>query len=328
MARIFKRHCDQCGEYYEGFGRKYCKPECGNEAKIKPEIPLRKPDALDPNKWPMPVTPVTVHVVTRKTIPKKSNTHHSIHFSDIHFPHHDPVALDIVYGVMEDVQPEVVCDQGDTLDCYQISRYEKDPKHRVSLQDEIELAAAHFGTINSIVPNAEKHWFPGNHEDRLRRILWDMAKDLPSRQVLNLPGIWEALSWESLLGLKDLGWRIHEDRWILYDKLVLKHGTAVRKWAGYSAKAEYERYGKSGMSGHTHRRGVFEHRDFNGQHAWWELGCLCDLDPVYMSDPDWAQGFNVVTWNEDRTAFGVEEVRIHTGLAIFRGKSYGQRKAA
>jgi hypothetical protein len=29
-----------------------------------------------------------------------------------------------------------------------------------------------------------------------------------------------------------------------------------------------------------------------------------------------------VTWSDDRTQFGVEEVRIHDGEAFFRGKKY------
>lgn len=38
MAKIQKekinnRHCDYCGNYYEGYGKKYCSPKCQNEAR-------------------------------------------------------------------------------------------------------------------------------------------------------------------------------------------------------------------------------------------------------------------------------------------------------
>jgi len=121
-----------------------------------------------------------------------------------------------------------------------------------------------------------------------------------------------------------LGWEVHPypDHLVLWNRLLCCHGSTVRKWSGYSAKAEHERYGKSGMSGHTHRRGVFEHRDYNGNHAWWELGMLGSIHSRYVVYPDWQQGFAVVTWSADHTTFGVEEVRIHDGTAIFRGKEY------
>lgn len=107
---------------------------------------------------------------------------------------------------------------------------------------------------------------------------------------------------------------------VLFDRLILTHGEVVRSGSGESAKAEYRKYGKSGMSGHTHRRGVYEHRDYNGFHAWWELGCLCLIRDDYTTFPDWQQGFAVVTWSDDRSEFAVEEIRIHEGKAWFRGR--------
>lgn len=324
MGRVYKRHCDYCGNFYEGWGARFCSPTCGDTSRRKPDLPPQMPaDALPGADWPMPVRPVRIEVHALEREPSPDAPFTSVHYSDVHFPFHSDEALQILYAVTQDVAPGLIVDHGDTLDCYQISKYEKNPAHRVSLQDEIELAAAHFGRLTAIAPDARKLWLIGNHEDRLRRILWDMARDLPARQVLNLPGLTEALRWENLLGLRDMGWEVSDERVVLYDKLIAKHGNFVRKWSGYSARAEYERYGKSGMSGHTHRRGVFEHRDYNGFHAWWELGCMCDLDPDYTTDPDWQNGFAVVTWNEDRTLFSVEEVRIHDGQAMFRGKQYG-----
>lgn len=184
------------------------------------------------------------------------------------------------------------------------------------------MAVDHFRTINKIAPKSRRLFFKGNHEDRLQREIRRMATKPEALEILRLPTVESALTWPALLGLDDLGWEYHDRRHNLFDKLILKHGNVVRKWSAYSAKEECGRYSKGGISGHTHRRGVFEHTDWNGVHAWFEHGCLCDLEPEYMEDANWQQGFLVVTWTPDRQTFGVEEVRIHDGVAMFRGKLF------
>jgi hypothetical protein len=174
----------------------------------------------------------------------------------------------------------------------------------------------------SLSPFAIRRWLLGNHEDRLRRLIWDMASNVPAAQLVRLPNVWEQLEWGKLVGADAIGWEVIDGKVVQFDKLVLKHGNVVRQQSAYSARAELEKYQKSGISGHTHRRGVFEKRDLNGTHAWFEHGCLCELDPSYVSDPNWQQGFLVVSWSQDRQHYGVEEVRIHKGVAVFRGKQY------
>jgi hypothetical protein len=246
----------------------------------------------------------------------------SLHYGDVHFPFQDDVALDLLYQITGVVKPNLVACHGDLLDCYSISSFAKQLQHRPSLRDEIDLAVDHFETMNGLAPKARRLFFKGNHEDRLQREIRRMATKPEALEILRLPTIESALTWPALLNLAQLNWEYHDRRYNLFDKIILKHGNVVRKWSAYSAKEECGRYSKSGISGHTHRRGVFEHTDWNGVHAWWEHGCLCDLEPEYVEDPNWQQGFLVVTWTEDRESFGVEEVRIHDGTAMFRGKLY------
>jgi hypothetical protein len=246
----------------------------------------------------------------------------SVHYGDVHFPFQDDTALALLEQIVEDVKPSTIVNHGDTLDCYQISRFAKNPAQRVSIGDEIEMATTHFARLNRLAPKARKLFLQGNHEDRLGRTIASLATRPEALELLRLPSVAKALTWPELLQLEDLGWEWHERRTELNGKLILKHGSRVNKWSAYTARSEYEKYGKSGISGHTHRRGVFEHRDHNGVHGWWEHGCLCDLDPDYADEPDWQQGFLVVTWSACKTVFGVEEVRIHEGVAMFRGEIY------
>ena len=289
------------------------------------EIAAQYTQSISGDDWPFGLPrPIQVNVSPRDFKPPESGGMYiQVSLSDSHFPFHDPRYNAVALQIIEDLNPQLVVHHGDLLDCYKISRFEKDPKHRVSLQEEIEMGAAFLGEIAAVSPNAERWLIKGNHEDRLRKVVWDIASNHPqAAQILQLPNVWEQLSWPKLLGLESMGWQWVETKKKLFGKLILKHGTIVRKWSAGTAKGEYEKYGMSGMSGHTHRAGAFYHSDHNGPHAWFELGCGCTLDPSYCEDPDWQQALSVVTWNASRTRYSVEQVIVHDGTAIFRGRQY------
>jgi predicted phosphodiesterase len=269
--------------------------------------------------------PIQVNIPQQQFVPPADGDFfRQFSLSDTHFPFHDPAYINVILQVLADYNPHLVVHHGDIVDCYKISKYEQNPRHRPDMQDEIRMAAEFLGQISAVTPNAKRKLIKGNHEDRLRKIIWDRAqKDPQMAQILQLPSVWDALQWPQLLGLQSSGWEWIENKEKLFDKLILKHGTVVRKKSAYTASGEYEKYGKSGMSGHTHRVGSYYHTDHNGPHAWYELGCGCKLDPDYCEDPDWQQGFAVVTWSPDRTRYSVEQVIVHDGTAIFRGKLYG-----
>ena len=67
---------------------------------------------------------------------------------------------------------------------------------------------------------------------------------------------------------------------------------------------------------------MFFHRDRNGNHVWVETGCLCTLDPDWMPEPDWQQGFIVASFDTETGAFSIEPVYIHKGSAMWRDKFY------
>lgn len=268
--------------------------------------------------------PVILKVTRPSVVKPREGPFASVHYSDIHFPFHDERALNILYQVIDYVKPGLTVDHGDTLDCAEISKYPKDPFHRVPLNVETEMGAKHCGLVHALTPDSEHWWCEGNHEERLKRLIWSLAENRAAGELLAVRGVRAALEWPSLLGIGALGWKCipyprHET---LFDRIICKHGSVVRQGGGATAKAEHSKYGKSGMSGHTHRRGVYETRDHNGHHAWWEMGMLGRIRDDYVDFPDWAQGFNVVTWSADRREFGVEEVRIHEGVTYFRGKRF------
>jgi hypothetical protein len=247
-------------------------------------------------------------------------------YGDVHFPNQDDRALAVLMAVVADYEPDVLVCMGDLLDCYLLSAFDKNPAVLSTLQDEIDMARTHLHQMAQIAPNARRIFLEGNHEDRLRRLLWNLQDR--NRTLTTLRDVNEALEWTSLLHLDEIGWEFvphlgsAQANQNVLPKFLLKHGTVVRKWSGWSARAEWERYGKSGASGHCHRLGMFFHRDLRGNHVWVETGCLCDLEPDWLPSPDWQNGFVVASFEKETGAFAIEPVYIHNGSAMWRGKFY------
>lgn len=260
----------------------------------------------------------------RIPVPEDGDIIRAIIYGDTHGQYIDPAAEAVLLSVMAVCDPDIVVHVGDAVDCYTLSAFDKDPRRRESLQDEIDAARLHLARVRPAAPRASFFLLEGNHEDRMRRTIW--RAEGAAREVFKLRDVQDAVQWPTLLQLDDLGIEFvplfKQPLRDVFPKFLVKHGEVVRKWSGSSAKGEWERYGKSGASGHVHRLGVFMHRDWNGNHAWVETGCLCSLDPDYMRDPDWQQGFVVASFERTTGAFQLEPVYIHNGRAIWRGKVY------
>jgi hypothetical protein len=237
-------------------------------------------------------------------------------FGDTHFPFQDDRALRAVLSIIRAVKPQVVVHLGDLLDSWQLSRFDKDPARRDSLQENIKEAREFLAAVRRAAPKAECTLLEGNHEDRLRRAIWQARGT--QREIVSLDDVREAAAWPSLLKLKSMSWD-----WVPYmeqahrpvlPKIITKHGTVVSRWSGVTAKTEWMRYGKSGISGHTHRAGIFYHRDHNGQAVWIEAGCTCSLTNVqYGSDFDWQQACVLLHWSGDRRLMAEQVIRIRDG---------------
>lgn len=258
-----------------------------------------------------------------QTIKKGGKWKTAVLYGDMHKPFADPGAESVVLSIIKEAQPDFIGNLGDLTDCYSISRYSTDPARLQTLQDDIDAARSHLHQVSQAAPHATKLLLGGNHEDRLRKTIWDLkgaARDLPRLRIFQ-----KTMTWPVLLGLDQIGWG-----WADYvqqqpvvgaiPRLLLKHGDVVRKWSGWTAKGEWEKHARSGVSGHTHRLGTFYHRDLNGSHVWQEAGCTCSLEPEYVRQPDWQHGCLVVTYTDDW--FHIATVYIENGRAVWRQKEF------
>lgn len=202
--------------------------------------------------------------------------------NDVQIPYHDPLALETTLRLIETVKVDEIILNGDIADCYALSDFDKNPLTRHGLQREIDEVEKLLKRVTNIAPTT---WLGGNHEDRLRRILWKNPEfaDLHTLRFENLFNLTHyGVKWKPYGGSVNLG------------KLLVTHGFLIRSASGASAKATFERIGGSVLVGHTHRLGIYYRTNRKGVHAAYENGCLCRLTPEYVQDPDWQQGFSIV----------------------------------
>lgn len=211
--------------------------------------------------------------------------------SDIHVPFHDYLSILLACAVLRWWKPDVCILGGDILDFYQLSSYDKNPERGFGIQDEIDtfhtdVLAPLSGVLSSRV---RKIYFPGNHEDRLRKYMW-RNPDLFDVRSLQL---------SSLLELDRYGWEYVESRVRFGNLLEVSHGVRVGKWSGAAARAEAEqrRYSITTITGHVHKAGHFGTNvpDPHGRRyiSGYSNPCLCSLAPEYMTDPDWVNGITL-----------------------------------
>lgn len=243
--------------------------------------------------------------------------------SDIHAPYQDNKAVQIAQNITEELQPDIFVANGDIVDGYPISRFLKDPTRIEGLQEELDTAKRILEGFKNASPKTKRYMTEGNHEARLHKTIATM--DGPARELARLENFQEAMSWRSLLNLGPLGYK-----WVgesdqpatdIIPHFLVKHGSVVRKFSGYTAKGEYDNYHRSGTSGHTHRLSHYFQTNLGVTHQWVETGCLCSLQPDYIRYPNWQQGFAVFTWY-GKSLPHVELVHIQNGRAIFRGKVF------
>jgi predicted phosphodiesterase len=228
--------------------------------------------------------------------------------NDIQMPYQDDQVLRLVIPFVQALKPHGVILNGDIVDAYPISDFDRNPADAHSLKDEAQLAGKLMERFKDV---PVKWWIGGNHEDRVRRYLWKRAPDFEGVADLSFP---------QLFHLSDHGfkWLEYGDH-LMLGKLLVTHGTMVRSVSGMSGRAHFDKYGTSVLIGHTHRLGVFYRRNVRGVHAAYENGCLCSLKPEYITHPDWQQGFAVVHVDEANGFFNVQQIPILERRCFFYG---------
>lgn len=271
------------------------------------------------------IRPVRVEAPARPTGKPVGPDYTMLVWADVHFPFQDDSAISVLRQIARDLDPDKIICLGDVFDFFEISDYRAPADKEPDMQETLNLGVQHLEDMLEITQPSEAYFMGGNHEDRWDRLLQRAQRDIRFRQLLQLPKIKRALDFAEVVGFEDLGYEYspYTEGWPLIenDMLVMTHGDLANK---YVARTTMEKYGRSVIFGHMHRIQNYTKRDLKGQEAGWCIGCLSTLDPHYDPFANWQQGFAIVTWSTvgGRPLYNVEQVRIHSGSAIWRGQTY------
>jgi predicted phosphodiesterase len=247
---------------------------------------------------------------------------------DTQYPYHDRRCLSVVEGVLKEVKPDIILHMGDLIDCYQISAYERDPNRMSRLQDDIDGCRTLLHRWAQIVPNARRVLLEGNHEDRLRRLIWSLPGT--ASELARLRSFQSAMTWPSLLDMDGVGWEWipgeMQSRTPVLPKLISIHGHQLRGSTtveGACARKAMTKYGRSVIVGHHHRACIISRRDHNGQAFGIETGCTCLIDgQPWGSDFNWQQAITIGEWSGDHKLMGIQQVHVRDGRARWQGQDY------
>jgi predicted phosphodiesterase len=230
---------------------------------------------------------------------------------DLHAPHYDWAAFSVALQITAAIGPDSVVLNGDIIDNYQVSSYDRDPRRMTEFEADLKSARSCLQQVRGRAPDASIYFTEGNHEKRLTTFKWRNPA-VSSLAALTVP---------SLLGLKELGidW-IPDSQKLFFGSWMVMHGNKVAPKGGYTGHRMIERYGKSGVSGHVHRLARVSRKYYDRSMTWIEGGCLCSLEMEYLECPDWEHGFVVL--HRDAGEVWSELVEIKDGKARYGGILY------
>lgn len=217
-----------------------------------------------------------VMVTNRLKIPKKVAI-----INDLHIPFHDRKTLNHVIKFLQFYKPRGVILNGDIIDFYSISYFEKDPRLRMSLRRELKET---YDVLNKLVSkvDADFYYIRGNHEDRLTKYILSKANELAWLPALELYRV---------LQLPKLGIKYVNSRYAILNRDILV--SHLDKFSRYGAARLVGRQypGFHVVHGHTHVVYYMQYYD----RVYIDNGCLSQLTPTYMNGPSfWAQSLTVV----------------------------------
>lgn len=208
---------------------------------------------------------------------------------DCHFGAEDKKAIELFRLFCKEEKPGTVILNGDLVDAYELSHFLKEPTAD-GLKSEIESAKSFLKKLRASLPDASLVYVWGNHSQR-----WDKSI------LAKMPELFGVISLDELLNCKDLGIKviktIQTDAWYEWHDVLIGHWNSATKGAGMTARKLMMEKGTNLIQSHTHRLGATAYRWSNRTTYAYETGCLCSLNPPYVTNPDWQQGFIVGYWD-------------------------------
>lgn len=273
----------------------------------------------------MQLAPIQYVAPTKAKI-RQTPTKAALVIGDTHFGSESQPVLDIFLQAVEEIRPESIILNGDTLDMFAISRYPKDVRYTVTLQKERESYHRFLKQLHDITEpyGTTIYETNANHSgDGLEGRWWRYLSDRIG-ELACMPEIKEKLSYGNVFLPSEEWSRVKLVEFVeIVPGFVAMHGDVVRKHGGYSARGLLEKWFTSIIANHTHRIGMSSQRipSIGTQQERiirvYENGCACDLKPLYASAANWQNAFSICNYAEGGIAVEtvvVEGTRAAVGM--------------
>lgn len=245
------------------------------------------------------------------------NGHRTAILSDIHLPYHSSIALDAAVKYFKKLKPDNILINGDLMDYYSISRYQKDPS-KIDFNAELEAGSKFLEWIRHEFHKCRIIYKDGNHDERFA--LWvfqnaPLLEKLPKEMRTSTQDFLVNLIDEVLDCKKHGIERVKDHRPVMLGHLPVFHGHESGKTGLASsvnaARGLFLKTLSTMLVGHSHRTSQHAEADWrHKQTSTWSTGCLCELNPAYWRMANrwnWGAAFVEV---DSKGEFNVENFRI------------------
>lgn len=230
--------------------------------------------------------------------------------SDIHVPYHSISALTCAIDHFVKIGIDCLLLNGDSIDFYGLSRFEKDPRKR-SFQDELDAFAELIKSFQDVF-KCKIIFKLGNHEERYDHFLLRKAPEL-----FGIPD----LKLETLINNRVEGIEFVSDKRIIQaNALDIIHGhefgqgffSPVNVARGLQLRAK-----TNAIQGHNHQTSEHTETNLRGEiKTTWSTGCMCELHPEYLPINKWNHGFADLYLDSNLIDFTLKNYRVSKGKIL------------
>lgn len=211
--------------------------------------------------------------------------------SDIQCPFHDVAALQKAVSYLREYRIDCLLLNGDVLDFYGLSSFEKDPTKRNFAQERVDCIEM-LGWMKQELPDIPIYYnLDANHENRYERYMQKKAPEIFSTELFMV---------EDLLMLHEIGIiPIRGYDHIRIGRLPIVHGHTLFKGTVSPvspARTVFMKMKHTCVASHCHKVSQYTWIDMKGEvHSTWTTGCLMNLNVEYNPHGnDYVHGFAII----------------------------------
>lgn len=245
--------------------------------------------------------------------------------SDLHDEECDPFYLRVLCETIKDVNPDVVCLDGDIFDVPEFGKYGVDPREW-DVVGRMEKGLDIIRQIREAAPEAQIDFIEGNHEARVIRHLLECS---PAIKHL-LSGLHNFdLTKLFKLDEYEVNYVANADLFTFTDAQTRKEMSKNHKLYWGCLLAHHFPHGRDigmpGFNGHHHRHIVWsEHNAHFGSYEWHQMGAGHVRAAPYCDGTKWNNGFLVAMADTITRDVVFDYCSVGSTFALSAGKMYAR----